>query len=425
MQFAVVLLVLSLLSVGGLLIQTLGKLREARSSAASARERVEQLKARITDYDDLQIRLELISQLAEAAYDALILVNSDHQVLHLNKSARKLFHVSRSDLQKEAPTVIAITRHHEIEDAVYETLATNDKFGAQADIWGRPYRLRTAVYGEGSARYVTVVLEDVSELERLGRARRDFVANISHELRTPITAIRLLAETLERDQSRQNADTRLATKILAQAANLEQMAQELLDLAMIESGRAEFIFRPVTLLSIVEKVVEGFSEQFQRNHNVISVDVPAEVEVLVDPDQIQRVLSNLVHNALKYGGEGARVQIYTRQKKHNIHVLVADNGPGIPPDERERVFERFYRGDRSRQRGGTGLGLAIAKHIIAAHNGKIWAEDPPDPPGIQFGFSIPHERPAPDDGLDDLDSEAPLSASPSISASLAPEESTS
>jgi two-component system phosphate regulon sensor histidine kinase PhoR len=238
--------------------------------------------------------------------------------------------------------------------------------------------------------YAALVLEDVSELRRLERARRDMVANISHELRTPITSIRLLSDTLLRGALRdRERATGLLEKITSETDTLQQMAQELLDLSMIESGMTLVRLVPVELSELIAAAVDHLSEQAHRKGLSIEGQSPPHLQVLADPEQIGRVLTNLLHNAIKFTPEGGIVEISVELDQEWATVAVTDTGPGIPEHERERVFERFYRGDQARTGPGTGLGLAIAKHIVEAHGGRIWAEESPTPPGARLCFTLP------------------------------------
>lgn len=391
MSTTVVILSIISISLLAVLVSSLGALREAREELSAARECCDDLTSQLEDYNEKRTTTRLLRLLTEAAYDPMFVVGQDARVIYMNKAGRKLFGIKKKDLRGHTTSVIAVTRHHELDDAVQEAHRTEERFGTQISIWGRPYRVRVRPVNPGSTKYVTVVMEDVSELERLGRARRDLVANISHELRTPITSIRLLSETLEREMQRNDYNTTQVQKIIVQTESLEQMAQELLDLSMIESGRAEFIFQNEHLYPLVEEVLGGFSEQIRRNHLGVVNNIDPDLYLLVDAEQIRRVLKNLISNSIKYTPQRGEIHIYNSGKRGEwVSVYVADSGPGIPVENRDRIFERFFRADRSRQRsGGTGLGLAIAKHIVQAHGGKIWAEDPSRLSGTQIGFTVP------------------------------------
>ncbi len=359
------------------------RLREERLRAA-------ELAAELREQAPLEAHLATLHALGEVAYEALMLVDARHRVLHLNAEARRLFGFDPSHMAEMAATLMSVTRHHELDEAVSRVLEEGEDLDLQIKVREGTYRVRTLRHDSPSGPVVALALQDVTELQRLGRARRDMVANISHELRTPITSIHLLVDTLLRDGdfTRPQTAERLR-KIAAEADTLQQMAQELLDLSMIESGRAEFIFTPLDVAEVFAEVAEHFAEQAERKEVSIEAQAPPDLKVLADAQHLHRALGNLVHNALKFSPQGGVVRLMAEVRGDQALISVTDNGPGIPVDERQRVFERFYRGDRARSGSGTGLGLAIAKHIVEAHGGTIWAEESPTPPGARLCFTLP------------------------------------
>jgi two-component system phosphate regulon sensor histidine kinase PhoR len=368
--------------------QSLRRQLETERADWASRQRTLDLRANI------EAEVVLLKALLEAARSPLVLTSANRQIIYMNAAARDLFDITASTVSAAQDSLIATTRHHEIDQLVTQALSVSDELETQVILQGCTYRVRVTPLTEDGKAYASIALEDVTELQRLGRARRDMVANISHELRTPITSIRLLVDTLMRGNERATArGEELLGKIAVETDTLQQMAQELLDLAMIESGRAELILLPVDLAQIASEVVEQFAGQVERSKLTIRWQATETLMVLADATQVRRVLGNLLHNAIKFTPEGGTITISARARDSWAHVAVADTGPGIVPEERERVFERFYRSDRSRKGGGTGLGLAIAKHIILAHGGKIWAEEPPAQPGACVCFTLPLAEP--------------------------------
>lgn len=386
LQFTVVLLLGAIAALLGVIVG----LQAARGRLRDLRARNAQLAAQLQICEEAQVRADALEALGEASYNALLLLDELHRVVHLNAVARRLFVVEeRSDIAPGS-TLLALTRHHEIDDLVTETLESGEDVESQIMYDGQVFRVRSHLVRTDGEPLVGLALQDISELQRLGRARRDMVANVSHELRTPITSLRLLADTLKRDERLASEHgLRLLDKIDGEIDTLEQIAQELLDLATIESGRAEFILKPVPAAEIIERAVQHFTEQARRNGLEIEVQVPPDLIAMADAQQVERVLGNLLHNAIKFTPEGGRITIQVERAKDKLQFSVTDTGVGIPHDERSRVFERFYRGDRARRGGGTGLGLAIAKHIVQLHGGTIWAEEPPNPPGARLVFTLP------------------------------------
>ena len=367
---------------------------ERRRQAAVARNRI--LRGRLAELAQRQasrVEPSTIKAVGEAAYNALLLIDAGRIVTHINPAALSLFGEGAAE---PGLSVMATTRQHELDDLVGESLRTEEILERQVEIQGRPYRARAAAItrklenGGSSAPVAALALEDVSELHRLGRARRDMVANVSHELRTPISNIRLLVDTLLRGaDAKRKQRGRLLAKIAAETDALQQIAQELLDLAQIESGKAEMRFVPVRLRKISERAIARLSEQAERKSQTVEDHIPAELQALADGDQVERVLVNVLHNAIKFTPDGGHITVDAAAKDDWITLVVTDSGEGIAPEDRDRIFERFYRTDRARGRSGTGLGLAIAKHIIAAHGGRIWAEGGPNGIGTRLCFTLP------------------------------------
>jgi two-component system phosphate regulon sensor histidine kinase PhoR len=172
----------------------------------------------------------------------------------------------------------------------------------------------------------------------------------------------------------------LAAKVGAEVATLQQMTDEMLDLAAIESGRQVVRLVPISLPELLEGPTARLKDLAAQRDVRVVVEAPQELRVLADPEQAGRAIFNVFHNALKFSPPGGEIRIEARPGPGETVVSILDSGPGIPPDELERVFERFFRGDRARGTPGTGLGLAIARHILTAHGGRIWAENrrPPE-----------------------------------------------
>lgn len=330
------------------------------------------------------------SALASATPDAFLVVDADRRVIFANPPATQLWPGTF------APRVLLIelSRSYELDAIAADALT--EKYAAPREITlnGRLFRVLAAYDAKRDT--ATLILRDVSELQRLGRARRDFVANLSHELRTPLTAIRLLIETASpsfRDGQRVSQDW--LDKLHAQADTLTQISQEMYDLSQIESGRLPMRMVPVNLDEVAAGVVERLAPQAQRAELTLTNQIPSATPALADPEQLGRALSNLVHNAIKFTRTGG-VTIFLPDRaalKHEVAedylvLAVTDTGAGIPKEEHIRIFERFYKADRARGSAGTGLGLAIVKHIIEAHGGQVWI-DSTEGKGATFYLSVP------------------------------------
>jgi two-component system phosphate regulon sensor histidine kinase PhoR len=236
-----------------------------------------------------------------------------------------------------------------------------------------------------------VVLHDVTELRRLERIRHDFVANVSHEFKTPLTAIQGFAETLLSGALEDPRNNRRFLEIIRDhATRLAVLTDDLLKLARIEAGKLEVQFGPVQLTEVIERCAETAQLKANRKQITLEIEVPPNLPAVHgDASLLRDVVQNLLDNAIQYTPEGGRVRVIATAGPREAVVTVDDTGMGIPLAEQERIFERFYRVDvaRSREAGGTGLGLSIAKHIVEAHGGRLWVESEVGR-GSKFSFSV-------------------------------------
>jgi two-component system, OmpR family, phosphate regulon sensor histidine kinase PhoR len=235
-----------------------------------------------------------------------------------------------------------------------------------------------------------VVLQDLTQIRRLETVRRDFISNISHELRTPLAALKALTETL-RDGALEDppAAQRFLERMDGEVDTMAQMVQELLELARIESGQVPLRLSPATVEEVILPPLERLRPQAARARLELEVSLtPSLPRVWADVERAQQVVSNLVHNALKFTPAGGHITLSAYTQGNEVIITVRDTGIGIPADALPRVFERFFKADRARSGGGTGLGLAIAKHIVQGHGGRIWVESH-EGEGSLFSFSLP------------------------------------
>lgn len=246
---------------------------------------------------------------------------------------------------------------------------------------GRIFAVAAAPMAEDGA---VLVLRDVTRVEQMERAQKEFVANVSHELRTPLTSIRgyveILLDEVYEDPAMDRTAREFLGAILKNAVRMERLTEDLLVLARVESGEREIRPVPVAVKAIMSDVVEA-TKGLMKDGARLDIAATVDVDVLADSDAVIQVLTNLIENALAYGrgAHGALVVLAAEPIGGQIPMVkfsVLDFGPGIGSEHRERIFERFYRADktRSRESGGTGLGLSIAKHLVEAHGGNIWVE---------------------------------------------------
>jgi two-component system phosphate regulon sensor histidine kinase PhoR len=240
--------------------------------------------------------------------------------------------------------------------------------------------------------YVARKQKEIEELRRLEQFRREFLADVSHELKTPIFAAQGFVHTLIDGAI---DDERVRDKFLAKAAKsldgLDALVKDLVALSQLETGEVKMHFEPVDIYLITLEVFEQLENNALARQASLKIksDQPGGILVKADPQRITQVLTNLIENAIKYGNNGGKVVVSFEEEKKQYIIQVRDNGPGIPPEHLNRIFERFYRVDKSRskERGGTGLGLAIVKHILNAHKSKITVMSKPDK-GTVFSFKL-------------------------------------
>ena len=351
---------------------------EARQRMLAQSEQLQELSARHTQ------TAAFLDAVATVSAPATLLVDGAKTVLWLNQEARAW---CTPDVTPPVRLSQAV-RSYEVLELVDEAMEDQSPHDRQFVRDSRTYHANV-VQVASEPLLIAITVKDVTELQRIGRVRRDFVANISHDLRTPITAIQVMVETLQGpvgdNRKRREA---LLQAIADQTGSIQQLSQELLDLSLIESGRMPLRMVSTPVTELVEPVIQQMSAQAQHKHITLAASYPERLQALADPDQVRRVLTNLVHNALKFTPEGGDVLIQAEADGEDVRLSVADTGIGIAADDLSRVFERFFKADRTRSEGGTGLGLAIARHIVEGHGGRIWVESTQGQ-GATFFFTLP------------------------------------
>ena len=253
---------------------------------------------------------------------------------------------------------------------------------------------RTAPVASPGGRGAVVVLHDITDLKRADQIRRDFVANVSHELRTPLTAIRGYVEAMA-DAGPEDA-RRFLEIVGRHTRRMERLVHDLLRLARLDAGQEALDRVPCSVESLFMAVEADVSNLIAtRRQTVARIVAPEAATVSGDPVKLQDALRNLLENATNYSPEGSRITMQAERRRDRLVLSVEDEGPGIPDADLERVFERFYRVDKSRTRdgrdpGGTGLGLAIVKHLIELHGGSVRASNR-TPHGAVFTIALPLE----------------------------------
>jgi two-component system phosphate regulon sensor histidine kinase PhoR len=345
-----------------------------------------------TAVGELRTERDLLSRVLDGMKEGVLLLDRDGRIALANPALREMLLLG-AQLVGKVP--LEVVRNAKLErlldqaDSAEETVSGEIEVG---DLKPRRLLVHAAALPDES-RGLLAVFVDVTDLRRLEMIRRDFVANVSHELRTPIATIRSAAETLRQAiAAGPDAATEFVQIIERQAERLQHLVEDLLDLSRIESRQFRLALESMPVGPVLEHILLSFREQAGARRVEFSLELPGDLRpVRADRRALEQVLTNLIENAVKYGGEGGTVTVRATSENDAMQITVADTGPGIEAAHLPRLFERFYRVDagRSRELGGTGLGLSIVRHLVEAMGGKVAVESAPGR-GTSFTFTLPH-----------------------------------
>ena len=354
--------------------------RERDATAQRQRELEDQAKAE---------RQTLFNSMVEG----VVLLDPTGRIQLVNQSLEKQFALS---IDVRGQTLSEAFRRPELTQLLARLERERKVLSCELEVGGSEARYfeisaATVFDREGRAQGAILVFHDLTRIRQLENTRREFVANVSHELRTPLSLIRGYVETL-RDGA--ITDPELSVKFLEtierNSNRLTNLIEDLLTISRLESGQITLQLRGIPLRPFASSLLAELQTRAKERGTTIVNEIPEGLTGRADPDRLEQVFVNLIENAIKYGRPHGRVTVRGRAINSHVELCVADDGPGIPAEARERVFERFYRIDKARSRdaGGTGLGLAIVKHIVQSHGGKVWVESAPGH-GAQFFFTLP------------------------------------
>ncbi|MGY4690160.1 ATP-binding protein [Salibacterium sp. K-3] len=281
----------------------------------------------------------------------------------------------------------------EVKKLFQKVVALEEEQWIEMDVQGRSYVvLMTPLYDEEFVRGVVAVIRDMTEERRHDKLRKDFIANVSHELRTPISMLQGYSEAIVDDIAASEEEKQEIGRIIYdESMRMGRLVNELLDLARMEAGHIQLDKQWVDIDSFAEKVFKKFQGPAREAEVNMTLDKRIERElVYLDPDRVEQVMTNLIHNAIRHTGDNGDVYVVVKTNAAKMSVDIQDTGAGIPEEDLPYVFERFYKADKARTRGsgGTGLGLSIAKNIVEAHDGDISARSRKDN-GTSFRFTLP------------------------------------
>ncbi|MGQ9592284.1 MAG: ATP-binding protein [Planctomycetota bacterium] len=330
---------------------------------------------------DLATKLQAISEdrrrleaVLAGTLEGVIVIDSGRKVTLMNQAAEKLLDLNSASCVGRL--FDACFRHPQILSLVEQALASRELGKHELVAGSKTLEVYATPLGEGVG--VVLVLHDLTEIRRLETLRRDFVANVSHELKTPLTSIRACVDTLlDGGLEDQQNNLRFLQKIEVHASRLAALITDLLSLSKIESGDAFTAREHVNLGELVLGCFQRLAPMAEAKRLAYRMHLPEEpVFVLGDPEAVHQIFDNLIDNAIKYTEPGGTIDVAVSREGETACAAVRDTGIGIPKEDQPRIFERFYRVDkaRSRELGGTGLGLSIAKHLTQALGGEILVE---------------------------------------------------
>lgn len=310
----------------------------------------------------------------------LVFIDDNQRVNLVNRSYRETFQMGEKEWRNRPYSVLMPS--DQVNTLILESFATERRLSKTFDIDINIYRKHfdvscaPVIDSKNRIRGVVVLFHDITDLKKLEQMRKDFVANVSHELKTPITSIIGFSETLLENEEDAELTQKFLSIILYESKRLQNLVHDLLELSKIEQPHYSIPLIPTEIAQIVQESLPSLVERAQDKSIEIVLLGDEDVVILGDPSRLRQIVVNLVTNAIAYTPKGGRVTIKLRQEKEWGIFEVGDTGVGIEKKEITRIFERFYRVDkaRSRESGGTGLGLAIVKHLIEAHGGKIEVE---------------------------------------------------
>ena len=341
-----------------------------------------------------------LTGLQEALFNSMVegvlLLDRAGRIDLVNQSFKKLFGIT-SDVRGQ--TMLEAVRLPELAELVKRLPEQRSVHDFELELPGleeRWVQLNAAAIEDqqGAHHGAILVFHDLTRLKQLENTRQEFVANVRHELRTPLSLIKGFVETLlDGAKNDPELSTRFLKMIEKHTDRLTYLIEDLLTISRLESGQIVMNLQGLTLRAEAERVLDDLQSRAVEKQVAVQNEIPATLSARADADRLHQVVFNLVENAIKYGRQSGRVTIgakSTGDKK--VQVWVQDDGPGIPPESKDRIFERFYRVDRARSResGGTGLGLAIVKHIVQAHGGEVWVKSDLGT-GSTFFFTLPEE----------------------------------
>ncbi|MCK4328381.1 HAMP domain-containing protein [candidate division WOR-3 bacterium] len=332
--------------------------------------------------EELQSRIETITKeknllrtVLAGIIDAVFVVDKDGRIIVINSAFQNLFSETIGRYYYD------VIRNEELNSLLEMTLSSGVQESKETTLYLPTekifYIYTTPMKDEKEVLGACTVMHDITEIKKLERMRIDFVANVSHELKTPLTAIQGAIETLKGEATRKESTIEFIDIIERQITRLGSLISDLLELSKIESKEMRMEFKEIDVKDVVKRIFTIFKRKAKNKSQKFKINLPEGIiHIRADAEKLEHAIANIVDNAIKFTPNRGEITLSFIDSRDKVRFEVEDTGPGIPPDDISRIFERFYRVDKTRSRkfGGTGLGLSIVKHIVEAHNGEVKVE---------------------------------------------------
>jgi len=348
---------------------------------------------------EVKMQNQKLAAIFNSMIEGVIIIDKAGYIISVNPTIEKIFGIRKEDV--EGKIFLGAIRNNDIAEVIGAALEKGESVSSEIALIYPLQRVfevnATPIFDNNVISGCLVVVHDITEIRRLETVRSDFVANASHELKTPLTSIKGFVETLLEGALDDKENNRNFLKIIQDhAERLNNLVDDLLSLSHLESKEITLDKKSFNLTSQFEEIISRFASQSEKAGIDIKNELPAGISINADKDRMEQVLTNLIDNAIKFNKEKGSIRIYAREAGANMTVFVQDSGIGIPEKDIPRIFERFYRVDkaRSRELGGTGLGLSIVKHIVELHGGSVGVEST-EGFGSKFWFILPIDSGAP------------------------------
>ncbi|MDD5422354.1 MAG: ATP-binding protein [Candidatus Omnitrophota bacterium] len=350
----------------------------------------EDIESKITE---IKAQNQKLAAIFSSMVEGVIIIDREGRIVSINPTIEKIFGVLKKDAHGRA--FLETIRNNDISEVINAVLRDGQVASAHIEL---VYPIRgifevnaAPIFDNEDVSGCLVVIHDITQIRRLETIRSDFIANVSHELKTPLTSIKGFVETLLDGAVDDRENSREFLRIIQEhAERLNSLVDDLLSLSHLESKEIALEKKEIHLRRLAEGIILGFKSQLRKKSIEVMNELAPGISVMADENRIEQVLTNLIDNAIKFNKDKGSIRIVGEEKDGEVKITVEDSGAGIPEKDIPRIFERFYRVDkaRSRELGGTGLGLSIVKHIVELHGGKVGVESV-EGFGSKFYFTLP------------------------------------